>query len=138
MSKTRAKRLQPLPKNPVVCPAKYAEEKPVFSFEYLVEGRLEKPKRNQDLYRDFLIRLKHLSELGWEEIGKSQRHGYGFELIPREQFKPQMPETVTPDIRKLFVFRSDGANHAFAGFRRDDIFFVVFIESDFNELYDHG
>lgn len=135
-----AKRLRPATEQPVVIqkPSSYTKEKPVFSFEYMEERLLAKPKLNQDLYRDLLVRLKCLSQLGWNEINKSPRHGYGFELIPTGSFIPKMPAVITPDTDKLMVFRADGANHVFAGFRRDDVFFIVFIEADFNTLYYHG
>lgn len=115
----------------------YIKTKPVFSFEYLEHQHLNTPKHNPELYKDFLIRLKYLSSLGWREIHTSSTHSYGYEHIPLRQFIPQIPSCVTPDISKLMVFRADGANHVFAGFIRDDIFFVVFIESDFNQLYHH-
>lgn len=135
----KQKRLRPATEPSVVIqkPTNYSKEKPVFSFEYLEDKLLAKPKRNQDLYRDLLVRLKSLSQLGWNEINKSQRHGYGYEFIPTVSFIPKMPAVITPDTDKLMVFRADGANHVFAGFRRDDVFFVVFVEADFNQLYRH-
>lgn len=136
----KQKRLRPAAEPSVVIqkPTNYSKEKPVFSFEYLEDKLLAKPKRNQDLYKDLLIRLKSLSQLGWNEINKSQRHGYGYEFIPTASFIPTMPAVITPDTDKLMVFRADGANHVFAGFRRDDVFFIVFVEADFNQLYRHG
>ena len=134
------RRLRAATELPVVIqkPSNYSKEKPVFSFEYLEDKLLAKPKLNQDLYRDLLVRLKSLSQLGWNEINKSQKHSFGYELIPTGCFIPKMPATITPDTDKLMVFRADGANHVFAGFRRDDVFFIVFVEADFNKLYRHS
>ena len=139
MAKKR-KRLCSATEPPVVIQkaSNYSKEKPVFSFEYLEDKSLAKPKLNQDLYKDLILRLKRLSQLGWNEINKSQKHSFGYEFIPTSCFIPQMPAVITPDTDKLMVFRADGANHVFAGFRREDVFFVVFIESDFNKLYHHG
>ena len=122
---------------PLVPPTTYADYKPVFSFEYLDERSLANPKQNSSLYKDLLVRLKKLSELGWREIYKTQRHGFGVEKIPIKQFKPKMPSTITPEMEDLMVFRADGMNHVFAGFKREKVFFIVFIESDFGNLYNH-
>ena len=117
----------------------YAKKKPIFSFEYLEHDTLKTHKdlQNKDLYRDFLIRLSKLGKLGWDAIRTSHRHCYGREPIPIQNMKPQMPSCITPDMTHLDVFRADGSNHVFAGFIRDDIFFVVFIESNFGDLYGH-
>lgn len=116
----------------------YAKEKPIFSFEYLDTHFISKSKGNNQLYKDFIIRLQKLGELGWECIRKSGRHEYGREAISIKSMKPKMPSAVTPDITQLDVFRANGMNNVFAGFMRDDIFFIVFIEGKFGELYDHA
>lgn len=116
----------------------YAKEKPIFSFEYLDTHFLRNSKATDGFYRDFILRLQKLGELGWDSIRKSGRHEYGREPIPVSKMKPQMPSVVTPDITHLDVFRANGANNVFAGFMRDDVFFVVFIEGKFGELYNHS
>lgn len=115
----------------------YAEEHPVFSFEYLCENFLRPSRENPDFFQDFVKRLHKLSKLGWKQIRTSDRHGFGMEKIPVTQIHPQMPTRVTEDVTELSVFRADGANRVFAGFIRDRIFFVLFIESNFGDLYEH-
>lgn len=90
------------------------------------------------IYKNTTMRLQKLGELGWNKIRTSGRHEYGREPIPVSQMKPQMPSVVTPEITHLDVFRANGANNVFAGFMRDDVFFVVFIEGKFGELYNHS
>lgn len=115
----------------------YAKERPIFSFEYLDTHFLRKSKAEDGFYREFILRLSKLGQLGWNGIRQSGRHEYGRESISVAQMKPQMPSAITPDITELDVFRANGNNNVFAGFMRDDIFFVVFIEGKFGELYDH-
>ncbi len=115
----------------------YAEEHPVFSFEHLCENFLRPSKESPDFFQDFVKRLHKLGELGWKQIRTSDRHSFGMEKIPVAQMFPQMPCCVTEDVTELSVFRADGANRVFAGFMRDKIFFVLFIESNFGDLYNH-
>lgn len=118
----------------------YATQKPLFSFEYLCEDFINNTfdsKKHPNVFKDFVVRLHKLGKLGWNEIHTTQRHGFGTEKIPIEQIKPDLPPCVTPDINKLVVFRADGSNHVFAGFMRHNVFFVLFIESNFGDLYDH-
>ncbi len=113
-------------------------EYPVFSFRYLQEYSLEECNDASFLV-NFLFRLQKLSELGWKEIEKSNRHSYGTEYIPIKQFKPKThPFIITPDVDKLCVFRSNGDNRAFAGIRKGNIFEIIYIEATINDLYAHS
>lgn len=112
-------------------------EYPLFCFQYLQENSI-KGSRDFDFFYNFLIRLKKLSELGWKEIGTSPRHAFGTEKIPVEKIKPNIPSVITPDISEFTVFRANGDNRAFLGFRKKNVFHVVFIEAVFNDIYDHG
>jgi hypothetical protein len=117
----------------------YIKQKPVFSFEYLVTKNLcdSKDCHNNNLYRDLFIRLQKIDELGWSEVRKSDRHQYGTEKIDVSNFKIDLPNSITPDVTSMIVVRADGKKHVFAGFMRYDIFFIVFIECNFGNLYDH-
>ena len=111
---------------------------PVFSFKYLQEYSL-KDCRDMMFLVNFLFRLQKLSELGWKEIEKSNRHSYGIEYIPIKQFKPKThPSVITPDVDKLCVFRSNGDNRSFAGIRKGNIFEIIYIEAIINDLYAHS
>lgn len=108
---------------------------PLFSFKYLQEHSIKKCKDGKFFF-DFLMRLKGLSELGWKEIGVAGRHQYGMEKLPREEIKPSIPAFVTKEV-PLFVFRAKGNNLPFVGVRQGKIFHVIFIETEFGDIYDH-
>lgn len=110
---------------------------PLFSFKYLQEKSI-KDCRNTDFFQDFIFRLKKLSELGWEEIRKSDKHSFGMEKIPYNQIKPksQLPQFITPDA-EFCVFRATGSNLPFLGIQKGKIFYIIFIETKFGDIYDH-
>ncbi|MDR2145227.1 MAG: hypothetical protein LBE91_02040 [Tannerella sp.] len=110
---------------------------PKFCFKYLQEVSFNK---SNDFYFfiDFLLRLKKLSELGWNEINKSDRHSYGYELISINQIRQnKLPEIITKDMKTLTVFRANGQNKPFIGIRNGDIFHIIFIETNFGDVYNH-
>lgn len=111
---------------------------PIFSFKYLQDVSV-KDCKSPDFFKEFLFRLKKLSELGWNEIAKSDRHSFGTEKIPYKQIKPKnlLPKFITPEV-DLTVFRATGSNFPFVGFRESKIFHVIFIETQFGDIYDHG
>lgn len=110
---------------------------PLFSFKYLQEHSVSNC-RDVDFFKDFIFRLKKLSELGWTEIRKSDRHSFGMEKIPYYKIKPksQLPEFVTPDV-EFCAFRATGSNLPFLGIQKGKIFYIVFIETQFGDIYDH-
>ena len=93
--------------------------------------------KDYDFFFRFLERLQKLSELGWKEINKSNRHGFGTEKIPTDQIKPKFPEFITPDVNFLTAFRATGNNHPFLGIQNGKIFHIIYIESKFGDIYDH-
>jgi hypothetical protein len=110
---------------------------PVFCFKHLQDISI-KNSIDVDFFRNFLFRLKQLAELGWKEIEKAPRHGFGVERIPIKELKPtNYPPIITPDITHLTVFRAGGNNRPFLGVRNSDIFHVIFIETKFGDIYDH-
>lgn len=44
---------------------------------------------------------------------------------------------VTPEIETLTVFRANGDNRPFLGLRRGVVFHIIFIEEQFNDIYEH-
>ncbi len=108
---------------------------PLFSFKHLQDVSLKSCTDSKFLL-DFVFRLKKLSELGWQQIATSHRHGFGMEKIDRESIKPSIPTVVTPEV-PLFAFRSAGNNLPFVGYRDDKIFHILFIETSFGDIYDH-
>lgn len=110
---------------------------PVFCFKYLQlcsYNDCTDPK----FFIDFLKRLQKLGQLGWQEINKSNKHGYGYEKIPISKIKPTMrPSIITEDVEELTVFRANGNNLPFLGIRLNDIFQVIYIETKFGDIYKH-
>lgn len=114
----------------------YKEDYPLFCFKYLSDVSISTCKDHKFFF-DFLIRLQKISQLGWPSIRTSTRHGFGMESIPVDRIKPQLPMCITPDVKKLHVFRATGDNHPFIGLQIDRIFRVLFIEANFGDIYDH-
>lgn len=111
---------------------------PVFCFKYLQDASI-KDCTDAGIFYNFLDRLKKLSALGWKEIRISKRHSFGTEKIPIKQIKPKnLPTFITPDVSHLTVFRANGNNLPFLGIQNDIIFHVIFIETKFGDIYDHG
>jgi hypothetical protein len=61
------------------------ENYPIFCFKYLSDESISGCK-NSKFYFDFLMRLKKLSELGWNEIRTSAPHSFGMEPIPKKRY----------------------------------------------------
>lgn len=112
------------------------EDYPIFCFKYLSDASLKNCK-NPDFFIEFLKRLKKLSELGWKEIRKSPRHGFGMEKIPVKKIKPQLPSCITPDVTDLHAFRATGNNLPFVGIEIQNTFRILFIETQFGDIYKH-
>jgi hypothetical protein len=111
---------------------------PVFCFKYLQPYSYNYCS-DPSFFISFLERLKKLGELGWNEINKSARHSFGTEKIPKRALKPKnFPPIVTEDVDEFTVFRATGRNLPFLGLRLNDTFQMIFIESGFGDIYDHG
>lgn len=110
---------------------------PVFSFKYLQDVSI-KDCNDVKFVKDFIFRLKQLSELGWIEIRKSGRHSFGMEKIPYHAIKPNIhiPGFITPEV-EFCVFRATGSNLPFIGIQEGRIFHIVFIETRFGDIYNH-
>lgn len=80
--------------------------------------------------------LQKLSRSKWKELITAPRHGQGTEFIPAASIKPGIPPRFQ-DRDKFLVFRYDG-NLPMAGIRVNDVYHVLWIEPEFNRLYDHG
>lgn len=111
---------------------------PLFSFKHLYENSIEECTDSKFFF-GLLMRLKRLSELGWNEIRKSHRHSFGMEKIPISSIrpKPQYPSFITPDVTDFSVFRASGNNTGLVGLQVEKIFYVFYIEADHGEIYDH-
>jgi hypothetical protein len=110
---------------------------PVFCFKYLQPYSYNKCS-DPEFFIEFLERLKKLGSLGWKGINTAARHSFGYEKIPKKQLKPtSFPPIITEEVKELTVFRATGNNHPFLGIRVNDTFQVIFIETNFGDIYDH-
>lgn len=108
---------------------------PLFSYKYLQNVSFCSQK-DASFFHEFINRLHKYSTLGWQEMQTSGRHSFGFEYLPQNIMKPQLPSVVTPEVH-LMVLRSTNDNRALVGFREWNIFHIIFIEANFNDIYDH-
>ena len=112
---------------------------PLFCFKYLSNHSIKKAK-DVKVFIGFLQRLKDLSILGWKGISCSRRHQYGMEKIPIKQIRPKLsPLPVFDGLEYLSVFRATGNNLPFLGprLKNSNVFSVLFIETKFNDIYQH-
>ena len=84
--------------------------------------------------REFLVKWEKRAKLTWKELVQHPKHGLGSEFLPSSKFKTSAPEELERD--RYMVFRHEG-NLPFAGFRAGDTFHVLWIERQYNDLYDH-
>lgn len=110
-------------------------ETPVFSFQYLVDGKYSLSACEQREKAALADTLAKLSKLTWAEIVQSPRHGNGHEIIPTNQIQASIPSHITEDVR-ILAFRFY-RNAPMVGYRADRIFYIIWLDRDFS-LYDHG
>jgi len=108
---------------------------PVFCFKHLHKDFCL-DQCDQDDKQSLLEQLVKLSQLTWQQITQTHRHGMGFEKIDRNALKSKCPAFITEDINHLLAFRYNGMK-PFLGHRNRFVFHIVFIERDYT-LYDHG
>lgn len=76
-----------------------------------------------------------MSQLTWQQISNSGRHGQGSETIARTSIKSAtIPACITEDV-KILAFRCIGLA-PMVGYRVDEVFYVVWIDRAFG-LYEH-
>ncbi|MEO0985245.1 MAG: hypothetical protein AAFY20_06815 [Cyanobacteria bacterium J06639_14] len=110
------------------------KQKPVFSFHYLnrdfcLSCCIEREKAA------FADTMHRLSQLTWNEIQGSHKHGLGCEKIQRNRLRSSIPSHITEDVNFL-AFRFYG-KAPMVGYRDRNIFHVIWFDRAFT-LYDHG
>lgn len=110
---------------------------PLFSFRYFHDFSMKNCKEPQ-FFIDYINRLCKLSQLGWNEIRKSQTHSFGMESMPKTQIKHRglLPSFVTKDV-DLHIFRAVGDNRVMVGLQEGKIFHVFFVEAKFGDVSPH-
>ena len=109
---------------------------PLFSFKHLQKVSFDGDVKAK-FFQDFLLRLKKYSDLGWKQMATEKTHGYGGEYLPQAHMKSLLPAVVTPEVQ-LMVLRSANDKRAMVGFREWNIYHVIFIEAEFNDIYEHS
>ena len=117
---------------------KAEQERPSFSFRYL-NLDVSVKKCDSKVFRKFVARMRILSDMTWKQINSSDRHSYGWELIPKESLKPQksIPSALS-DVSKFHVFRYDSDNHPFVSVVKGNTIYPLFIEATFGDVYNHN
>jgi hypothetical protein len=110
------------------------QQKPIFSLHYLQKSHCLSDC-DKDEKSAFADTLHKLSQLTWNQIISSSRHGAGCERIPQNAIKATIPPHLQSDIN-LLAFRFC-AKAPMVGYREGNIFHVVWLDRAFT-LYDHG
>ncbi len=107
---------------------------PVFCFKYLHKDFcLDQCTSNEK--RALINQIVMISQMDWNDLQLSGRHGMGSEKIPVNALKSNIPYTLTDDVKHLLAFRFDGLK-SFVGHRNRFIFHVLFIDREY-KLYNH-
>ena len=108
--------------------------KPKFSLQNLAKSHCLSAC-TKDEKAAFIDRLHEMSQLTWQDIASSNRHGQGSETIARDAIKGStIPACITEDVR-IIAFRCIG-KAPMVGYKVDEVFYVVWIDRAFN-LYKH-
>ncbi len=109
---------------------------PVFCFKHLQSVSIKDCKDHKFL-NDFIFRLSKFGNLTWNQIMQTNRHSFGTDKIPISQIKPQLPKFISPDVKDLIVLRASGDNRPFLGIRNGNVFHIIFVETNFGDIYNH-
>lgn len=108
---------------------------PSISFRFIQNGwgtgQLTDKQRQQLLHK-----WEQRCAITWKDLGQHPKHGLGSEFLPVAKIKPQIPPQFQGQDR-VRVYRHEG-NGALAGFKVDSIFYILWIEAKFGDLYDHS
>ena len=116
-------------------PVNYDDESPKFCLRFLAAG-FDVHALDPEKQASFAKTLQKLASSRWMDLKLAPRHGQGSELIPAREFKAPIPPRFQAE-PKFMVFRYH-AKLPMAGVRVDDVYHVLWIEPEFNDLYNHG
>ena len=107
---------------------------PAFSLRYLDANYcLSNCDKNEKAA--FADKIHRLSQLSWHVIDSKDKHGLGYEHIPRTSLKRRVPGHVTPEV-PIIAFRFCGKK-PMVGYRDNGIFYVIWFDRKYS-LYRHG
>jgi hypothetical protein len=84
----------------------------------------------------FALSLQQRAKLTWQQIMMADKHGQGTEKLPARSIRANVPRKYS-DTQEFLVMRYDG-RRPMVGVRANDVFHVLWIESEYGDLYDHG
>lgn len=116
-------------------PVNHDDETPKFCLHYLRAG-FDVQAFNPEGQAAFAKTLQKLASSQWKNLITAPRHGQGSEFIPSGSIRAPIP-TQFQDQEKFLIFRYNGKLPT-AGIRVADVYHVLWIESTFGQLYDHG
>lgn len=116
-------------------PASTDNETPKFCLHYLARD-FDVNALSTEQQAALAKTLQKLSGFRWKELVLARKHSHGLEHMPVPQLTQPMPQRFQ-DQDKVTVFRYHG-NLPMAGVRVRDVFHILWIESSFGKLYDHG
>lgn len=108
---------------------------PIFCFRHL-DGTFGMNNCDHDERSALVSQLTRLSQLSWNDIKLSHKHGMGTEKINKSAIRSTFPVFISDDVDHLLAFRFKGLA-PFLGHRNGSVLHIIYIDSKFT-LYDHG
>lgn len=112
------------------------EFRPKFCLQHLLPKYDVLGLKDKKLKAALIDQMQSLTQLSWKQIQLAPRHGLGQELIPVSSLKIQLPEQFI-ETERVVVLRYSG-KLPMIGVRVEEVFHIIAIGRDFNDLYDHG
>jgi len=116
-------------------PSDYNKRTPVFCLHHLQKD-FDVSSLSKEQQADFALSLEMRAKMTWQDIIQSGRHKLGREQLPSTAIRARIP-TAFQDADKFMVLRYNG-KVPMVGVRANEVFHVIWIAKNFNELYDHG
>lgn len=110
------------------------KQPPLFSLRYINKD-YSISKCTKDEKSALVDTLHQLSQLTWNQITSSPRHGLGYEKIDRSAISSSIPSHLKDDVN-FIAFRFCGMA-PMVGYRDGAIFYIIWLDRDFT-LYPHS
>ena len=136
MARLKTRRRKPVGKlkEPIIIKVDSSTLPPVFCLHYL-DRDYGLSQCERVLKVSLIDKLYELSQLTWNQIINTHRHGLGLEKIPYGQIKGRMPTHITND--QDFIAIRFHQLKPVVGYRMERIFHIVWLDYNMT-LYDHG
>ena len=124
-------------KTPTLPSVKKEPEVLSFGFDELTDISYTDASNDSEFFVSFIQRMRKYCLLSWSGIRTAQRHSFGTESIEVKFLNEGARNRVPSQLNKLLVLRASGDNHAFLGYRKGNVFQVLFIEYRIGDIYQH-